>query len=264
MIRLLCILYFLLFLVVSVYPVDFARAPSARSVGMGYCVATQSALFNPALLSFSTRREISVNYYSSFMMKELSSFSLLFKYSVPVVDMGLYVSSFGSGLYRENFIMCMGSKRIKKQWTLGASLSYRMLRIVEWERAPSFLAADIGIMYTPSKEVCIGFSCVNIPLMNTLLKMNRYSIRAGLSWQLLSSVLLTADVENTVKTPISGNLGVEYTLFDTFNVRAGICTDPLVPSVGIGYTYALFTLDGALAYHSVLGVSTGITLKASF
>ena len=58
-----------------VHGVDNLRLPDVRSVGMGGNVATQSILFNPALIVNKEKKSIHLEYFNRYMLKELGTMS---------------------------------------------------------------------------------------------------------------------------------------------------------------------------------------------
>lgn len=243
---------------------DLARIPDARSMAMGECVTTQLYLFNPAVLSFSHNYELSFTYYNKHMMKEMSSYQIGFQCPLNLLDMGFSVSSFGYSGYRDNLLMWTGSKKIHARWTVGMSLAFRLLRLNEMNKDIFSPSLDVGTVYILSEYVKLGFSCTNIPLTNDFMAKGRYSVRTGLEWKPKNALLFTIEAENNSETPVAGRLGVEYGMTKAFRIRAGVRTNPMIPSIGLGYLYGICALDAALAYHHVLGVSPNVTLKFHF
>ena len=93
---------------------------------------------------------------------------------------------------------------------------------------------------------------------------NYYLIQISFQWEIINSLLIIGSVGTENENLVVGNLGLEYTAFDSFFIRAGIQTAPLLPSLGIGYNFSCFTIDVASIYHPILGMSTGLGLSFSF
>ena len=93
---------------------------------------------------------------------------------------------------------------------------------------------------------------------------NYYLIQISFQWEIINSLLITGSVGTENENLVVGNFGLEYTAFDSFFIRAGIQTAPLLPSLGIGYNFSCFTIDVASIYHPILGMSTGLGLSFSF
>lgn len=267
--RLLCIVSLYLFVILPVYSEDILRVSDIRSVSLGGSGVSQSVLFNPAVLSLTRQRELSTSYYNYFLMKGISTLSASFQYPNRVLDAGVTMASSGDKAYRESLLTLSVGKLLNTRWTTGLSISYRFISSQFINETPGRLTAGLGITYKSADNVLLGFSALNLPFLtvNNPAKIsitNYYCLRGGIAWQFINSLLLTTEVENNVESPITVHLGIEYKPFDSFRIRMGIRTEPFLPSAGIGYTYSVFTLDGAVTYHPVLGVSAGAGLKAVF
>lgn len=263
------IICLLLLACTPVYGGDYVRIPDARCLGMGTNGVTQSVLFNPALISLSAKKELSTSYYNRYAMKELGTVSASFLYPNKILDTNISVSSYGYDAYRESMFLVSVSKMLGKRFTLGMAVTYRFLQTEVMDESPAQLAVDLGITYRPVKDLLLGVSMLNYPsvTLNKNEEMNTisdYSLHAGFAWQFLSQLVLTGEVINTKETAITGNLGIEYEPITNFRIRAGMSVAPLIPGMGVGYSFSFFTVDAAVTYHQLLGVSTGIGLKTTF
>ena len=229
-----------------VHGVDNLRLPDVRSVGMGGNVATQSILFNPALIVDKEKKSIHLEYFNRYMLKELGTMSGSFYYPNQLLSAGVDISVFGFDKYREMMVRVLGGKRLGDQWALGLGVHYSFLQTDLLENTRSRLSTDIGITFSPIDKLLIGMLIMNFP-----------SVSIG-----------DKDIEGSVGTEnenlVVGNFGLEYTAFDSFFIRAGIQTAPLLPSLGIGYNFSCFTIDVASIYHPILGMSTSLGLSFSF
>ena len=79
-----------------VHGVDNLRLPDVRSVGMGGNVATQSILFNPALIVDKDKKSIHLEYFTRYMLKELVVFIIRINY-YPQVLISLFSGLISTG-----------------------------------------------------------------------------------------------------------------------------------------------------------------------
>ena len=241
-----------------VHGVDNLRLPDVRSVGMGGNVATQSILFNPALIVDKDKKSIHLEYFTRYMLKELGTMSGSFYYPNQLLSVGVDISVFGFDKYREMMVRVLGGKRLGDQWALGLGVHY------------SFLQTDLGITFSPIDKLLIGMLIMNLPSVSIgdkdieIEDFNYYLIQISFQWEIINSLLITGSAGTENENLVVGNLGLEYTAFDSFFIRAGIQTAPLLPSLGIGYNFSCFTIDVASIYHPILGMSTGLGLSFSF
>ena len=255
---------------IYVYSVDNLRSPDIRSLGMGSNVVTQSVLFNPALINLSESKSIHLEYFNRFMLKETGTMSGSFYYPNPWLSAGVDISVFGYDKYREMMVRVLAGKQLSERWSLGVGIQYSFLQAELLETTRSRLSTDVGITYIPIDKLLIGVLIMNLPSVYIGDKsidieyFKSYLIQIGFQWEIINNMLIVGSLGTTDTHTISGNLGIEYTAFDAFRIRAGIQTAPLLPSLGVGYSFAQFTVDAAIVYHSILGMSTGLGLSFSF
>ena len=253
-----------------VHGVDNLRLPDVRSVGMGGNVATQSILFNPALIVDKDKKSIHLEYFNRYMLKELGTMSGSFYYPNQLLSAGVDISVFGFDKYREMMVRVLGGKRLGDQWALGLGVHYSFLQTDLLENTRSRLSTDIGITFFPIDKLLIGMLIMNFPSVSIgdknieIEDFNYYLIQISFQWEIINSLLITGSVGTENENLVVGNFGLEYTAFDSFFIRAGIQAAPLLPSLGIGYNFSCFTIDVASIYHPILGMSTGLGLSFSF
>lgn len=256
-------------LIEPVKGVDNVRTTDMRCMGMGIKGVTESVYFNPASLGWKEKKECSLAYYNRFMMKGMGTTSFSFLYPNHALNVGIAFSTFGDKLYRDSQFFFSASKRWTSRWSAGINIAYRYLKIEGLEGTPAFLSADFGLSYQPVEKVMVGVSLVNLPRMSVgnqpFQYFTGYSLHAGCSWKIVPSVKLIMEVENNYETVLQGSMGLQYVPSFFIVLRAGMNTKPLQPYAGIGCRLnSMFTVDAAASYHTVLGVSAGVGLKANF
>lgn len=253
-----------------VYAVDNLRLPDVRSIGLGGNMCTQSALFNPALIANMENKSIQSEYFNRYMLKELATMSGSFYYPNPVLSAGVDISVFGFDKYREMMIRVSAAKRLGEKWTVGLGFHYSFLQAEILENTKARLATDLGATFSPVDKLLIGMLIMNLPSVSIGDKdihtedFNYYLIQIGFQWEIINYLLIVGSLGTDNEHTFLGNVGIEYTAFDSFFIRAGIQTSPLLPSFGVGYQFSRFTVDVAAVYHPVLGMSTGIGFAFSF
>ena len=255
---------------VSVKAIDNLRIPDLRTLSLGSGGATESSIYNPALLAVGTQSRLYANYYNRYSVSELASVSGGVYYLNDILPAGLDIASFGYDQYRESLFRLSAGKRIAEKWTVGIAVQYAILQSELFEETSGRISSDIGITFRPVENVLTGLSILHLPSVKTGDKnidnehIAPYSIHFGFSWKVINTVLITSSVNNSKESTVAGTFGMEYSPFDDFKIRAGINSSPLRPSLGVGYRIAQIDIDVGMIYHSILGVSTGVGVSFSF
>ena len=267
--------YLLSFLFIGMFPflvygIDNLRSPDVRSLGMGGNVVTQSTLFNPALIVYKEKRTVQLEYSNKYTLKELGTISGSFYYPNPVLSTGVDISVFGYDAYREVMLRVLVGKRLSEKWALGVGFHYSFLQSELSEKARGRLSTDVGVTVSPMDNLLIGVLILNLPTVSIGNKeldiedFDYYLLQIGFQWAVINNLLMVGSVGTDNAHAWIGNMGLEYTAFDAFFLRAGIQTSLLLPSFGVGYHFSCFRVDAAATYHSTLGVSTGVGISFYF
>ncbi|MDR2138602.1 MAG: hypothetical protein LBP50_03510 [Tannerella sp.] len=249
---------------------DNLRLPDTRTLGMGGNGASHSALFNPAILALQERKEVRIDYFNRYAIKELATISGGFCFPNRILPTGLHVASFGYDAYRESMFRLSAAKRLNAFWTLGVSLQYTFIQSELFESNVSRLSTDIGASFQPVDNWLITGSAIHVPSVSLSSedidseRIGSYLIELGVNWQFIDNLLITGGLAHNKETPRKASLGMEYRPYDRFHLRSGVQTDPFCPSLGAGYRFAGLTADVVMIYHPVLGISTGLGLSCSF
>ncbi|MDR1644443.1 MAG: hypothetical protein LBS05_01265 [Tannerellaceae bacterium] len=268
--KLLFMLTLFLHLFFGLYAADHLRISDVRSIAMGGNEATASTLFNPSLLAMSDRHTLRVNCFNRYVLRELGTINGSLYLPNAQLPIGLDVSSFGYDAYRESLFRLLAAKRLSSRWTLGVSVQYALLQTELFEEQPAQLSTDLGLTYAPVDNLLMGLLIMNFPSVSFRNEFTEemvfmyYLIQAGLQWEVINSLFISAALETSELYAIGGGLGLEYVAFSDFCIRAGIKGAPLLPSFGFGYRFFSFNMDVAAVYHPVLGVSSGIGLAFTF
>jgi hypothetical protein len=237
---------------------------------MGGNGTVHSSLFNPALLALQTQKDVRVDYYNKYSLRELATISGGFCFPNEALPVGLHLASFGYDEYRESMFRLSVGKRLNSYWSLGIGVQYALLQSDLYEEDASRLSTDIGITLQPVENWLIALSIINLPSIsinneNTDTKhITPYLLGLGFNWAFTNDLLITGGLAHGKEQFFSGSMGIEYAPFTDFQFRLGLKTAPFCPSVGVGYRFSGLQADVVMIYHPVLGSSTGIGLSYSF
>lgn len=256
--------------VLFIKAVDNLRSPDVRALGMGGNGVTHSLLFNPSLLPLRMQKELQIDYYNRYSLKELATISGGFCFPNDVLPFGIHAASFGYDEYRESMFRFSVGKRLNAWCALGVGAQYVVFQSDLFESDVSRLSTDIGLTLYPVENWLIALSIINFPTVSLSNEevdsehMMPLLMEAGFNWQFINSLLITGGVTYCKNASFSGSLGMEYVPYTDFLLRAGVKTGPFCPSFGIGYQFSSLTTDVVMIYHPVLGISTGVGLSFSF
>ena len=244
--------------------------PDIRTLGMGGIGTAHSVLFNPSLLAMRTESELRIDYYNRYSLKELATVSGGLSFYNDVLPLGLHIASFGYDAYRESMFRFSVGKLLHKNLSLGISLQYALLQSELFETSASRLSVDLGASWRVVDNWLITASVINFPskvIDSENIDSERIASWAaglGVNWQIFNNLLITGGAMRNSETPLGAAFGIEYQPFTDFQLRAGVCSGPFRPSLGIGYRFSMITADVVMIYHPVLGVSTGLGLSYTF
>lgn len=262
--------FLFVFLTFHASAVDNLRLPDIRALGMGGNGVTLSTSYNPAMMEFSTGRVIRIDYFNRYALKELGSISGSLLYPNPYLSTAVQISSFGYSQYRQSMARIGLSKRLNTHWSAGISFQYTWIQSELYDVAPARLSTDIGVVYSPMDKLLIGIMVRDLPSVRISAKdieikdLNAYEIQLGLNYKVINNLLINAFLSVNESRQIRGGFGMEYTVWECFDLRVGMQAGSFLPSFGAGYRWKGFCIDAAALWHSTLGVSTGIGLSYSF
>lgn len=252
------------------YAVDNLRLADIRSLGLGGNGVTQSLLSNPALVSSYSHSYLYTNYLNRYAVKELGTMQVGWVCPSFSLPLAIDISSFGYDSYRESMFRVMVGKQVGRKWRIGMSVQYSLLQTMLTNEVPKRLSADLGLLYSPVDKMLIGMLIMNVPTVSLEKKytdikdFTEYSIQIGFQYSVINNLLIIGTAESNKSDPLTGSGGIEYQPFSNFCLRAGLKVVPLLPALGLGYSFSHFTADAAFLYHPVLGVSMGIGVKYGF
>ncbi|MDD2437655.1 MAG: hypothetical protein PHG27_06625 [Massilibacteroides sp.] len=246
------------------------RYSDLRSIGMGENGVTHSLVVNPACLGLSTSQSIDINFFNKYNLKELTTLSAIYANAKNVFPFGFLISSFGYDKYRETMFRLILSKRIFSRWIIGVSIQYDFLQSELWEEDVSKLSTDIGILFKCTDNLLIGLSIIDFPshlFYNESIDnkdFNYYNLQTGFQYLFINNLLIDVSADYEKNGVLRLHAGLEYLIYDCFHVRAGLHTDPLNPSFGLGLDISSFQLNVAAVYHTQLGIGSGVGLVCFF
>lgn len=243
----------------------------ARAVGLSgaYTSLANNSLavfYNPSGLGQVKYRELSFFYSPApFGLTELSTAALTYSEPFKFGTMGLGVKTYGYDLYREISVSLSYGGNYRNKIFYGANLNYFNLNIKNYNSASSF-GADVGLMAYITKYLKWGFFGKNISgsTIGTSKEKIAQVYRTGFTLQPRDQLYFILEAEKDVRYPLSIRAGLEYSITDNVDMRAGVGNEPATFSGGISLSYGLFQMDYALYNTRDLGLTHQGTITVNF
>lgn len=244
----------------------------ARELAVGQATSalqhTDWSMFgNPALMS---EDEYSVSFFGVryFGLSEITDMAFSGSYPTKFGVLGAGAHRYGDDLFNENRLR-LGYKNSFSGFHFGVILNYNHVAMGGGYGSAGALGIDVGLAASILSTLWIGAKATNInqPAYGSLNneKLPR-ELSIGLSYQLSDRALVTTDVVKDVQFPISYCGGIEVSVIEKLVGRAGITTEPLTFSGGIGYGRDFWAVNIAVQRHEnrVLGYSPAIDFKITW
>lgn len=255
---------------VQAQAIDNVRRPDTRTLGLAGSEVVYSPLFNPSLTALFAHRQVRADYFDPYGLKELGTVSAGLSMPNRILPFGVHVASFGYDKYRESMFRVSVAKRLSGMWSLGVSVQYALLQSEIFEQDGQRLSADVGVALRPTDKWLFGLSVLHFPAVSigsdetNSVHMTPLMLLAGARYAVAEGMELSAKAEYRQDEPFLVSVGAEYTPFADFQLRAGVKSAPLSPSLGVSYSFIGLTLDTVLYYHPALGASIGIGVGYRF
>ncbi|MBN8586138.1 MAG: hypothetical protein J0M37_13690 [Ignavibacteria bacterium] len=227
---------------------------------------SNAVYYNPAGLSQMPFREVSIFYSPApFGLKELANGSVNFVEPTKFGAFGLSAKTYGFELYKEITVTASYSNNYKKKIYYGANVNFYNLKIQNYGSASTF-GVDIGGLAYLTDFLRWGFAAFNLnrPKIGTQDDKLPQVYRTGISVQPRNELNFMLDVEKDTRYTTSVKAGIEYSLYDMIDLRAGIGTEPTKFSAGVGLYYSIFEIDYGFYNHQDLGLTHQGTITVNF
>ncbi len=227
---------------------------------------SNAVYYNPAGISQLSFREISIFYSPApFGLKELANGSVNYVEPTKFGVFGLSAKTYGFDLYKEITVTATYSNNYKKKIFYGANVNFYNLKIQNYGSASTF-GIDIGGLAYLTDFLRWGFAAFNLnrPKIGTQDDKLPQVYRTGISIQPRNDINFVLDVEKDTRYTTSVKAGIEYSLYDMIDLRAGIGTEPTRFSGGVGLYYSIFEIDYGFYNHQDLGLTHQGTITINF
>lgn len=243
----------------------------ARSAAMGNASASLSDVWsahhNQAGLAFVHDFSAGVSYENRFLLKEISIRGCAIALPIKSGTFGLCITNFGYSQYKESKYSLSFAKSFGDKLSAGIAMDYLTTKIAEGYGNKGVLAAEVGIIARPMKNLSIGAHVFN----PTRAKISTYDderlptiLRLGADYNFSDKVTFAIETQKDIKYKAEFKAGIEYKAVKEFYLRIGVSTNPTLSTFGFGLNLKNFKVDFAASYHQTLGISPQMSLSYTF
>lgn len=227
-----------------------------------------SSLNNPANLSYQpTSYQAGAYYENSYLIKELNLTSIAATYSSKSLNIGFYLSRFGTASYNQGDASLAWSKKAWKGISVGGKLVYHYIQTTEAYGSVAALTGEVGISAQVGERLSLAIHVVNPTnefIGNEVKEPLPSSLVIGATFATPWGISLFTDVRKPTLSNLSIHTGVEWSILKSVHARIGYQSMPNLLSLGIGYSAKLISFDFAISKHYVLGYSPNIAVVFHF
>lgn len=181
--------------------------------------------------------------------------------------LGFGFSRYGFDAYKQQEIIFAFGRTFGPKIAAALAFHYHQLNISSYGKASAY-SIDAGIIYKLSPFLSLGAHVSNL---------NNHSFGENLSFMALplriqfgtaylasQQLMIAAALEQNAVSQAAFKLGLDYRMIKSLCLRAGIKTNPIRESVGVGLLINDFKFDLALISHHSLGFGSQIGLSYEF
>ncbi len=245
------------------------KFPGARSTGLSNSTIALtdpwSVFNNQAGLGWQRNYWAGVYHENRYFLNELSYSSLGGCIPVKTGTFGVGVTHFGYNQFSQSRFGLSYGMMLTKTISAGIGINYHTVRIAQGYGSSGAITAEAGIIYQPLDKIAIGAHVFN-PTRSSLGSDQNLSTSfgIGLAYRPAETVLLLVQGDdNTLTSPVV-RTGIEYSPIKKLCFRAGMSSNPMSLSFGLGWRTKSISFDLAFSYHRVLGYTPYISLSYTF
>jgi hypothetical protein len=173
---------------------------------------------------------------------------------------------FGAGFHRYGFDLFnetrirLGYKNRLDLFHYGVALNYSHVAQGGRYGSAGAIGIDAGLAAEAGSRILVGARAVNLnrPAYGDSEEELPRELAIGVSGKMSDSLLALLELVKDVRFPLSVRSGVEIRLIPALSLRAGVTTDPLTWSLGLGIKTGRLSLNFAVQNHQPLGLSPAI------
>lgn len=263
------VVVFVIFNFIGLSAQSFSPSAGARGLAMGDAASTftdiNSIFSNQAGLARLEKTEVILFAGQRYFVNEIRNIAAAVALPSAYGTFALNLQYFGFQDYNEQKIGINYARKLAKNVQLGGQINYIGFRIPEYG-SRGVVSAEIGIQSQILKGLIIAAHIANPVRIEVAEGENLPTIfKFGAAYLPSEKLTITAEAEKDIDFPTSVKFGLEYQLADPFLIRAGVSTNPVLFSFGMGILInETLIVDAAASYHQTLGFSPALSIRFGF
>ncbi len=245
----------------SVFAIGDLKFAGARQAGMGMSsigmVNIYSAYNNQAAGAYLEGPSFGLYYAPVFIGQGVTNLSGII--AVPIKKggtLGVSVNYFGYSLFNEKKVGLSYAIKLAKWMSLGVQLDYLNTKISGYG-SKNYVTFEMGLFSKPIDELSIAFHVYN-PLKIYIDKATGEKVptlfRLGVTYEAVKKFFIMVQLEKDLTNKLIFRTGAEYTLKNLISFRAGVATNPVTGTLGLGVTLKQGVgFDAAFSYQGNFG-----------
>lgn len=239
----------------------------ARANGMGYASASLSDVWgtfnNPASQAKLERAAFgfTYDYHPTPSGSNRTAAVISVPLPIGVITGGTY--RFGDDLYNEHIISGGFASKFGLA-SLGVQINYVQYSATGFG-TKGVASINLGGIAELTPQLSIGAYIINLnqPKISGEEKLPTKLV-AGLGFKPIEKVFIAAELEKDLDFEATWKMGIEYAFHKKFSARTGYNLHPNIGFFGLGFKTRKFTIDYALQYNVLLGLSHQASIGYQF
>ena len=193
-------------------------------------------------------------------LNELNSTAAVIGLPVSIGSFGALFRKYGFTLYTE-YSLGIGYAFSLTDLHLGFNCTYHNVRIAGYG-SDGAVAFSIGLLINILQELDAGIAVKNInsPKIGRSYEKMPLATVCGFSYRPVKDLSISIDIEKEENFPAEIRCGMEYLIIDLCAIRAGMGSESIHYSGGIGLHLSEFQFDYGVTVHKYLGVTHFFTI----
>lgn len=220
-------------------------AHSARSGAMGGC-----------FMADDTMRRVSVSYSQAYLLADMADKGVSVVWPAPRIGTfgAIYRHHGGAAYHEQSAAVGYGLKVASWLKAVVAACYMHVGTDDAYYEAQQWLGASAMLMAAVGSRVTVTVTAGSRPWAGVSL----WRMHVQMAYRPLAKVLTIVELEKEERLRL--RMGMEYDYHGTLFFRAGMATNPMTATFGIGVRMSRLTVDVGASVHRVLGVTPQTTL----